>query len=65
MEKRAPASPISPELQQLWEAFCSSLMKTEAMRELYTQGVTGSGPAASRKCTFGGCKQFDILVVKA
>ena len=41
MKKKAPASPISSELQQLWGVFCSNLMKTELGQTLYTQGVIG------------------------
>ena len=60
-----PASPDSATFQQLWEALGSRLEESAREHLLYTQGVSCSDPAASRKYKFGGCKQFDILVVKA
>lgn len=49
MKQRAPALPNSPELQQLWEAFCSKLAETAQGNLLYTQGVTGSSPVPPTK----------------
>lgn len=53
MKQRAPALPNSPELQQLWEAFCSKLIETAQGRMLYTQGVTGSSPVPPTIMTRG------------
>jgi hypothetical protein len=44
MKQRAPALPVSPNFQQLWEALGSKLIEAAQERLLYTQGVRGSSP---------------------
>jgi hypothetical protein len=44
MKQRAPASPVSPTFQQLWDALGSKLIEAAQERLLYTQEVRGSSP---------------------
>ncbi len=44
MKQRAPALPVSPTFQQLWDALGSKLIETAKGNLLYTQGVRGSSP---------------------
>jgi len=50
MKQRAPALPVSPTFQQLWDALGSKLIETAQGHMLYTQGVTGSSPVLPTIC---------------
>jgi hypothetical protein len=50
-KQRAPASPVFPTFQQLWDALGSKLIEAAQERLLYTQGVRGSSPLPPTSAT--------------